>query len=190
MVIGLLILLWIFVRRLRKRIIRRCFVEIVMEKGKKIPLSRFKKGSVDKRLVKRCCCLRVRRRYTTLLPIGERVSFFVHSEGKLRFRARIYDVFKVICCHCPDCGSITCIDAKRHSSISVIHGYWIKLKEQIKHRLHIPYESEFFFGEQTPAAVEKYGEDLRHRQYAQMDADGTLPPTVSSVVRAVMDELK
>ena len=185
----LVIMLWIFASRVRKRIIRRCWIKVVVEDGKKITLNHFKKDSVDKKLIKRCGCLRVKRRYTTLLPIGESVSFFVRPESKLRFRARIYDVSKAICCHCPDCRSITCIDVKRHSSISVVHGYWIKFKQWIKDRLGMDYENEFFLDEKTKAAIETYGDDLKRGNYAQLDADGSLPPTIISVTEAVFDEL-
>jgi hypothetical protein len=189
-VLGLLIALGIVINRVRKRIIRRCWVEVVIEDGKKIPLSHFKKGSVKREHIRRCGCLRVKRSCNSILPIGERVIFFARPQGTLRFRARIYDVFKVICCSCPDCKSTICIDVKDHSSISVMHGYWIKLKEQIKYRLGMRYESEFYLGERTRAAITEFGDKLKRGKYAELDADGSLPPTVGNVLDAVFDELK
>ena len=51
------------------------------------------------------------------------------------------------------------------------------------------YENEFFLDEKTKAAIETYGDDLKRGNYAQLDADGSLPPTIISVTEAVFDEL-
>jgi hypothetical protein len=189
-ILGLVFLIWSIASRIRKRIIRHCFVEVVVEKGgKKIPADRFPKGTVKKGSVKRCNCLRVKRRYTTILPPGETICFFARPEGKLRFRIRIYGVFKVICCECPDCKSVICLGTRNHDSISVIHGYWIMLKERIKLRLGIDYQSEFFPSGETSAAITEYGRVLRTGTYSLLDSKGTLPPTIISVATAAIEEL-
>jgi hypothetical protein len=190
LIIGPLILLWFFAHRVRKGIIRRCFVEIVVEDGQKIPIAKFTKKDLASKSVKRCACTHVKRSYSTILPIGETVSFFARPKGALRFRGRIYDVFKSICCYCPDCKSTTCIDAKRHDSISVIHGYWIMLKEGVKHRLGVDYNSEFFLDDKTKTAIAQYGDILKNGKYSQLDGAGSLPPTMGNVADAVVDALK
>jgi hypothetical protein len=185
-----LVCAWILLDRLRKKITRRCFIEVIEEDGKKVPVTRFRKELIDSSRVTRCKSFKVKRRYKTILPTGEKVSFFIRLENKRYFRWRIPTALKTICCDCPDCASFTCVDVKDRSSISVVHGYSIMAKEWIWHRFNVPYESEFHLDGKTSAAVADFGRRLLHSKYLTSDTSDSPPATLDTVIKAVEDELE